>query len=148
MPSIPGSFNGGIPPNIVWDENNPPPKYSCSNGITHAPGCDGRCPDPGYMKEYDVEMINEQREWLRVGMHPNEIVIGSPPFDLELRPTILADFLHEKGVIDSEEFNEYFVRARAERMKKIRLENQEQAKRMKFGLPPKPQMFGPGGQPL
>jgi hypothetical protein len=149
MPSVPGSFNGGIPPNIVWDADNPPIKHSCSDGLMHAPGCDGACADGEPMKEYEVDLLNEHREWGRVGMNPAMITSTSTPFDFEARLSALSEFLVEKGVIeDIEELNEFYARLRIERMRDLRIANQEAVKRQRLGLPGKPQIFGPGGEIL
>lgn len=148
MPSVPGSFNGGIPPNIVWDEDNPPIAHSCSGGLMHAPDCDGSCADGEPLKEYEVDLLNEHREWGRVGMNPGMITISSTSFDLEVRVGGLSEFLVEKGIIDVEELNEFYIRMRIDRMRELRLANQDAVKRARLGLPGKPQIFGPGGNPL
>lgn len=148
MANIPGSYNGGVPPNIVWDPENPPIKNSCSNTNMHVTGCDGTCERDGFMTETEVAHLNESREWGRVGMNPGMIMVPSTPFDFEMRINALVDALVEADVLDMEELNDRYLQTRVRRMQKLRLDNEEAAKRAKFGLPGKPPILGPDGQPL
>lgn len=148
MPKIPGTFgsNGGVPPNIEWDPGNPPVKHACSNGDMHARGCDGSCEAAGFMKEHEVLLVNEYREWARIGMGTGQVT-GDNPFDIQIKVAALTEFLHEKGLLDIDELNEFFVRFKVDKMSKIRQENQEQVKRARLGLGPSG-LIGPNGQPL
>lgn len=149
MASIPGSFNGGIPPNVVWDENNPPIKHSCSdNPLVHIPDCKGDCEDGDAMGEHEVELLNEHLEWSRIGMNPQLIGTVLTPFDMDLRISVLSTFLADQGIIDLDELNVVLTRSRVERMKKLREDNQEAVRRMRLGMPPKPPLLGPTGEPL
>jgi len=147
MPNIPGSFNGGVPPNIVWDEDNPPIKYACSQNVLHGPGCDGSCGADGFMTEAQVRMENETREWQRVGMNPDGIGTRITPWNMDVKINAVVEFLNEKGIIDITELNDYFLTVKVNMMQQIREMNQEAAKRAKLGLPPKG-LLGPDGLPI
>lgn len=148
MPQIPGMFNGGVPPNLVWDEDNPPMRNGCNGEVSnhHEQGCDGSC-ERTPLTELEVNLTNEHREWARVGMRTEQI-----PHDLFRIENQINAIIQVVGRMLGEggeaELNEAYQEECLKQMRGIRLAYQEQVKRVKFGLLPKPGVLGPDGKPI
>ena len=147
MNRVPGMFNGGIPPNLVWDENDPLPKNKCSGSTLHLPDCNGSCGVDGFYTEGQVNFENEIREWARAGMNPDGLGTTVTMWDIEVKFNALLKYLDEAGVIVMDGLNEVYLEMKTESMRHVRMANQEAAKRMKLGLPPRG-LLGPDGQPI
>lgn len=148
MPRVPGMFNGGVPPNLVWDEDNPPVRNGCTGeiGEHHTDDCDGSC-EKIPLSQLEVELTNEHREWARLGMHTNNISHDLFRMDNQIGALIqvVGRMLGEGG---EQELNEAFQLECLKQMRGIRFTYQEQAKRSKLGLPPKRSVLGPDGNPF
>lgn len=144
MAKIPGTTNGGVPPNIPWDPLDPPYINGCNNMVQiHAPECDGSC-EKTACTELDVEIINEQRNWNRLGMSTDNI--QSDTFRLSIQVQTLMTLM--EGLCGADVVKELYQRTRVDEMTNLRLSIQEQVQRARFGLTPKPGILGPDGNPL
>lgn len=140
MPRIPGSFNGGIPPNLKWEDH--PTKNACSDQVEiHAPNCDGKC-EQTPITFSEMELLNEYREWGRVGMNPESIKTATDLLQMDLAMKALIAVLD----VDVHALDEKFREIKLETLRGLRLANQEDAKRQMLGLGPK--IIGPDGKPL
>lgn len=148
-----------IPPDIEWDEDDPPFIHSCSRHVEHAGFCDGSC-EGEYATESMVNLINEHLAWQRLGMVPMGVPMamrGAPIngllveiWDLETRYMVLQDWVEEQGITE-EELNERFRIKKFERMQTVRKQNEETLRKRqiadKFGIVEK-QVLGPDGNPI
>jgi len=143
MPRIPGTHNGGIPANLVWDENNPPVKCDgCGMVGIHTPDCDGKHTTSS-LRQTECEMINKRREWARLGMSTD--FIARDLFKMGNQIQALINILGT--LVDPDELNDEYRRCCVAEMRRIRLANQDEIKRANLGIPPK-SILGPDGQPL
>lgn len=144
MPRIPGTQNGGIPANIVWNPDNPPLKCDgCGLVTIHAPDCDGKFTKTPLV-ESEVELLNEHREWARLGM--NTAMVTRDLFKMGNQIQALVNVINEltgdEGIL-----NEEYRNCTINEMRRIRLANEEEVKRANLGLPPR-SILGPDGSPL
>lgn len=115
-----------VPPDIVFDPNNPLTVNSCSgHPDEHAPGCDGFC-TKNVVDELDIRIENEKRAWARLGM----VTQGYESYDLRQDAQIHAiiSVLQNKLGISDEEFNEAFKLSMLVLMQRVRHDNEENAK--------------------
>lgn len=144
MPRIPGSFNGGVPPNIVWDPLNPPHRNGC-NGMVgiHARECNGTCEPGGVCSELEVDLMNEHREWERIGMRTENVARDLFKMGVQIQAIInVLRTLVPEGTLEAE-FQECLLRE----MQEIRGAAGEMVKRARLGLAPKG-LLGPDGKPM
>lgn len=143
MPRIPGTNNGGIPANLIWDEDNPPLKCDgCGMVGIHGPGCDGKY-TKSPIRETECQLLNENREWARLGMSTN--MVTRDLFKMGNQITAIVNML--STLVDKDELNDEYRRCTVAEMQRIRLANQDEIKRTNLGLPQKT-ILGPDGQPL
>lgn len=143
MPKIPGSFNGGIPGNLVWNPLNPPVKNGCCDMVTvHDPSCDGNC-EKTPIRETECELINENREWARLGIDTN--FIRRDLFKMGNQINALINIITR--TVDKDELNDEYRRCMVDEMQRIRLAHQDEIKRANLGIPPQG-ILGPDGKPL
>lgn len=143
MPRVPAMNNGGIPANLVWDELNPPLKCDgCGMVTVHGPGCDGNF-TKSPMRETECELINENREWARLGLSTNMVTRDAFKMGNQIRALINM----VSTLVDRDELNDEYRRCMVAEMQRIRSANEEQIKRVNLGLPPQG-LLGPDGQPL
>lgn len=156
-----GNSNPGIPPDIEWNEDDPPVIYSCSEHITHADNCDGSCAPIENVTESVVNVLNEARAWARVGMSFHGVPTSLPDgafdgikvniFDEKLHNLTLQKVLIEAGLTTDEDIDELYRELKYNVMKEMRESHEENVKRLKLrqnmALPEK-RLLGPDGQPL
>lgn len=143
MSRVPGTNNGGIPPNLIWDELNPPLKCDgCGMVGIHTPDCDGKF-TKSPIRETECELLNENREWARLGINTN--FVARDLFKMGNQITALINML--TTIIDKDELNDEYRRCMVAEMQKIRLANEEEIKRARIGLAPKG-ILGPNGELL
>ena len=151
----------GVPPDLIWDESDPPILFECSGYTEHAPFCNGTCPR-SVAKESQVELINESFAWNRAGMSflgiPNAYAqhipirgINIELFDLEMKVQMLKSLIIEFLDIDEEEVEERFRHAKLEIMRGIRDREEDNIRRSRvqqmLQVPQNP-IIGPDGRPL
>lgn len=170
LPKIPGMMmhNGNsdfVPPDLVWDENDPPKIFPCSQHITHSPRCDGKCCiEPMTIDtELQVDLLNEARAYARAGMsfkgvpeaYANSIPIPGMQvelFDMLIWLQTLAEVVAEAGLIGKDDLNEKFRANKLVIMREQRDRHEAQVRKSaianKFGIVEKPPLLGPDGTPL
>jgi hypothetical protein len=148
-----------VPDDLVWDEDNPPVVYECSQDITHEMGCNGNC-NSTVLNEEQVELMNEARAWARAGMSFYGIptaYAGQIPvrginvelFDLECKLQVFRELLIESLGIDEEEVESRFRRFKFQAMRHIREVNEAAVRRARMEqFIPKKQILGPDGGPI
>lgn len=142
MPRVPGKFNGGIPPNLVWDENNPPMKNECSGlAQIHSDECDGSC-EKTPCTELEVDLMNEHRNWARLGMNTGNVI--QDLFRMNNQIEAIVESLKE--LIPRETLDDTFKKVMLKNMRGIREANEEEIRRSRIGV--RKQLFGPNGEPL
>ena len=157
--------NQNVPPDIVWDENNPPFIYSCSGTTEHDTRCNGECGGE-YYTENEVKLTNLAREFARNKMVPYGIIkayamAGVPPtqgmqvdpFDVLLWMETLLEVLSEAGVIDRAEvevrWQERKISAMEGILETIAPQLKQQRANQALGIvTPDNRLLGPNGQPL
>src|ERR1700756_4209738 len=113
MRMVPMPANGNaeveVPPDLVWDENNPPFIHKCSQHTEHNPKCDGNC-EGHFFDESEVKLGNEARAWARAGMNFHGVPFGLPfpgitveLFDLELKFELLQQIVLDHEMITWDE---------------------------------------------
>lgn len=156
-----GSGLPNVPPDIEWNEDDPPVVFNCSNHIEHDARCNGEC---GWFipNESQVDLMNEARAWARVGMNFFGIptaYAGTIPvngihvelFDLECKFQVLREMVIELAGIDEEELEERFRKFKLTAMRNIREQNeaavrsQRAAEMLRIAKKP---LLGPDGNPL
>lgn len=147
MPRVPGMFNGGVPAPIKWDPNNPPVQNGCSGLVElHAPDCDGSC-EKTSVTELMVQMMNEYREWGKLGLDPTRI-IGRDTHKMGNQLQALINIVKGLGVTQVE-LDDEFMRCTIKELQTVRLQHEDEFKRMRLGLSPKgPGVLGPDGKPI
>jgi hypothetical protein len=147
MPKVPGIYNGGTPPPIQWDPLNPPLQNGCTGMVElHTPDCDGSC-EKTPLTELMVQMMNEYREWGKLGLDPQK-VIGRDTRKMGNQIQTLINTLKTMG-ITQEQLDDEFMRCTINELQTIRLQHEDEFKRMRLGLHPKgPSVLGPDGRPI
>jgi hypothetical protein len=160
MSSQNGNSVPGIPPDIEWNEDNPPVIYECSQHVEHHPACGGDC-DGEVASEATVKLLNEARAWARIPMSFHGVPTCFPDgafdgvkvniFDEKLRNMALQKVLIDAGLTTQEEVDEIYLELKFDTLYNIRTEYQEAVKRQKMqetlALPDK-RLYGPNGQIL
>jgi hypothetical protein len=162
----PSELNGnnnpvGIPPDIVWDSENPPVAFACSQHTEHHPKCDGTC-ESMVLDESMVRGMNIAREYARNGMSFKGVVEGYDGmiphsgmrvelFDLECEVKLLKQLLMELTGLSLEEYDVQFRELRSDVMEGVLEATLPGLKRARaeqaLGIVPK-KILGPDGSPL
>lgn len=150
----------GIPADLVWDAENPPIIYECTQDIEHAPDCDGTC-EGMVVSESMVNLINEGRAYGRaqmsfLGVPQSMSMLGIPGVNVEIldlfvRVNILQDILIENFDVSKEEIDERFRVAKFNKLNEIRtaIEPTLREKRLEQQLGvAKKSILGPDGKPI
>lgn len=162
-PKVPGMRNGNssqyVPPDIKWDENDPPVIFACSQHTEHHPQCERNC-ERMMTTEALVNLLNEARAWARIEMVPLGLPksLANGPFngvnidilDTDITATVLKEIILEKfDDIDEEDINERFRIAKYNKLHAIRetIEPDIKQARLKAQLGVNP-IIGPDGRPL
>jgi hypothetical protein len=141
----------GIPPNLEWDENNPPIIFPCSDHIEHMPNCNGECGEGAALTEYGVLLSNEAKDWARVGLAPDGVAVNS--LDSKMQIDAVQQLLVEAGILDKDEIDELYRKLKYEVLHNMRQELEPQIREAKtaamLGVNPKgPRLLGPHGEQL
>lgn len=146
MSKVPGTFrnNGGrnVPPNINWDPDEPIYLHSCSGFLVHLNDCDGNCERGKQLSELEVKLVNENREWARIGMSTDNV--GHDIFTINAQVRSLIRLLEKKGIFSRDEIDIMFQECMLEELISIRMKNQDAVKRASLGIP-SPGIILPGG---
>ena len=149
----------GIPPDMVWDEDNPPYIHMCSQYIEHLDGCDGSC-EGMFTTENQVKIINESRAWARLGQVFHGIpspMSGMVPgisveiFDQNCRMQAIEELIVESSWVNREEIDDRHRRIKYEIMHELRMGFEEDLKKQQAQAivrPTKPPIIGPHGEIL
>jgi len=139
----------GIPPNIEWDEDNPPVVYTCSADLKHDPNCDGTC-DEIKLAHYETLLSNEAKEWARVGLDPEGIAANS--LDAAMQVNAIRELLVEAGVLNQEDVDERYRKLKLTILQDMRSQLEPQIREAKtaamLGVRPGPTLLGPHGEIL
>lgn len=151
-----------VPDDVIWDENDPPQLFNCTNLQHHNPDCDGNCGYLEFVTENMVNLINEGLAWARAGMNWRGIPaiyggkIPIPGYPVELIDIlvwceILRDKVIELTGSDKLEFDDEFAKAKYEKLHEMRMDAEEGVRRQRiadrFGVVKQP-LLGPDGNPL
>lgn len=162
IPGIPGNGNADmeIPPDLVWDEDNPPIIFPCSQHTEHHPMCPGNDPSITLDSELQVELLNEARAWARIGMNfrgvPTSLAHLTPGIQVELVDImcwfeVMRDIVIEMSDIELFEFEEKFRERKLLTLRTIREQNEANIKKQRlvnqFGIVEK-KVLGPDGRPI
>lgn len=131
-------------PELVYDENNPFYVNSCSRHVEkHLRACDGNC-ERDALSENEIALVNEERAWLKAGMHPQGI--GIDVIEMRIQLNVIM------SLYTLDDWHELYVKARLDFFKTIRLENEDQVRQeqlqQKFHIPGKAPLLGPDGRPI
>ena len=145
MARVPGTFNGGVPPNLKWDPLNPPLKCdNCGMVDVHLDHCDGTA-TKSPITESECELLNEHREWARLGISTATVTrdLFKMGNQLQALINVLKDLIEDGDHV----LNEAYRQQTINEMRRIRLANEDEIKRRNLGLPAKG-VLGPDGNPL
>lgn len=159
--AVNGDAHPGIPEDLVWDDENPPEVFNCSNHLYHERGCDGTC---GLMDltESKVALINEGLAYARAGMEWRglpAIFAGKMPINgmqVELTDVLmwletLKKTVCELAGISEDEFDEMFRANKIEMLRSVREANEERLRKSRLksqlGVVENP-LLGPDGFPI
>ena len=151
--------NMQVPPDIVWDEDDPPEIFNCSQHIEHQPMCNGNCGSHHVVSEKQVALMNEARAWARLEMPFNGVPFGTPfpgipveLVDLLCWLETTKDVLYEAGIVEEFEFEEKYRARKLELMTSIRTTHEDRIKKQRvqasLGIPDRPPLLGPDGRPF
>jgi hypothetical protein len=151
--------NMQIPPDVIWDENDPPRIYDCSQHTEHQPTCDGNCESRLVVSEKQAELMNEARAWARLEMPFNGVPFGLPfpgipveVVDLLCWLEVTKEQLYEAGIVEEFEFEEKYRDKKLELLRTIRSQHEDRIKRQRvassLGIIERPPLLGPDGQPI
>lgn len=154
-----GATNPAIPPDLEWDEDNPPEIFPCSQHTEHAPGCPGTEDAIQLDSESQVRLINEARAWARVGMNFTGVPAGFPAtgipvelVDLLVWAQVVREIVIELAGITEFEYEEKFREAKFELLNSIRVRHEDEVKKRRvadqLGIVQRPPLLGPDGQPI
>lgn len=165
IPQMRGS-NGAsdpiIPDDLVWDAENPPHIFSCSQDVNHHPQCNGSCEEVQLDSELQVDLLNIARAFARLGMSflgvPVSIqnAIPVPGVSVELLDLLcwneaIKEILQEQFGVEEFEFQERFRKVKYSILKSVYDQHARQIKEQRtrdmLGIN-KPPLLGPNGQPL
>lgn len=155
-----GNSDPSIPPDLVWDENDPPIVFSCSQHTEHAPRCDGSC-EAKVCDESLVNLLNEARAYARAGMSFNGIpaaMSGGPwsglnveIYDLEVRTLLLQNIIQEQFGISDDDINRQFRELKYKLLHDVRIAVEPDIKRARLEAQvgvQKSRIVGPHGELL
>lgn len=165
---VPGTFNGDsmnpdIPPDLVWDEDNPPRIFPCSQHTEHQRGCPATEDPIELDSELQVNLLNEGRAWARAGMSFKGIpeayqgAIPIPGINVELVDLLMwleavKEVVTEVAGITEFEFQEKFREKKLAFLQIIREANEQRIKKQRvantLGIIENPGLLGPDGRPL
>jgi len=154
--------NPNVPPNLEWDEDNPPFVYECSEYTEHRPECNGEC-EGRFWVESEVKLSNLAKEYARNQMSYAGVIEayravpilpgGFPvdPFYHEMWLESLQDILIDKGLVTRDELNELWRQKMITRMETVLGTVLPQLKEARtkaaLGIQDK-KIIGPGGYPI
>src|SRR6266403_135998 len=129
--SVPNGNSPQVPDDIVWDEENPPVLFNCSNMIFHNADCNRQCGEIE-VTETRVKLINEGLAWSRAGMNWHGVprsyagVIPVVGLSVELTDVLIwLELLRNKMIeltgSSIEEFDEEFANKKLEKLREIRM---------------------------
>lgn len=157
-----GNSPTNIPDDIVWDADDPPIVYACTQYTLHNSECDGDC-DYQVATEALVKMMNEGFAFRRAGMSYRGVVAaysgvipvsGIPVevFDILLMVEVLRDIVVEHLDISVDELHEAFREHKFNFMSNVREQAEEQIRKTRIqrhlGIQDRPTLFGPDGEPI
>lgn len=167
IPGMRESSNGEmgmeIPPDLVWDEDDPPYIYPCSQHSEHHPMCPGNEDAIQLDSESQVEILNEGRRWARAGMAFNGIPAayqGKIPItgiavelvDLLMWLDVVKDMVIELSGSTPFEFEERYRDYKIKFLREIREANEDKIKKARvansIGVVERPPLLGPDGNPI
>lgn len=158
-----GNSLQGVPRDLIWNEDDPPVIYPCSQDIKHLPNCSGEEDGIQLDSELQVRILNEGRTWARAGMSFQGIpaaysgVIPKPGIGVELVDLlcwleVIKEQIVELTGMSEFEFEEKFRERKLEFLQTIRDANEANIRRNRIraslGVKNKPPLLGPGGEPL
>lgn len=167
MTGVPPTFGNGsgkpqVPPDLVWDDDNPPKIFPCSLDTQHEKGCRGQEQSIVLESRLQVEVLNEGRAWARAGMNFQGVpaayqgVIPVTGINVELVDMLMwleamKELLLEISDISEFDIQERFRAKKLEFLQAIRNANEEKVKsqriRNQIGLAQKG-IIGPDGRRL
>lgn len=162
MPSNGNTLNN-VPDDLIWDEDNHPVIFPCSQHTEHHPQCPGTEEPIELDSESQVKLLNEARAYARAGMsflgipsaYANAIPV--PGIQVELVDVLMwletmKELLGELVGISEAELNERFRENKLALLQHIREQNEENVRKQKvansLGIVEKPSLLGPDGSPL
>lgn len=167
VPGMREMSNGGmgmeIPPDLVWDEDDPPYIYPCSQHTEHHPMCPGNEPPIQLDSELQVEALNEGRRWARAGMSFEGVPAayqGKVPIpgiavelvDILMWLDVIKDVVIEMSTMTPFEFEEKFREYKIGFLRGIREANEDKVKKRRvansLGIVNRPPLLGPDGNPI
>jgi hypothetical protein len=140
-PTLTGVRDLPAPPDLEWNEENPPTVHSCSgNDGEHTPDCDGNC-DELPLDELDVLLNNEMHAWQRAGMNPgmipHDVLHMSTQIDTMIKMLITSPEL-------SKQYNDIFRTIMLDKFRRFRENNEAGFRKARLaaelgvGQPPHP----------
>lgn len=156
-----GNAPTNIPADVVWDENNPPVIYACSQYTEHDPACEGDC-ESQVATENLVKLMNEGFAYRRAGMSYYGIVAsysmipvsGIPVevFDVMMLVEVLRDHIVETTDITEDELHEKFRIHKYEFLHNVREASEARVRKQRaanaLGIVEGPGLLGPDGNPI
>lgn len=150
-----------VPPDLVWDEDNPPIIFGCTQHTEHHPQCPqgSECPPIQLDSESQVDLLNEARAWNRAGMNYHGLPFGFPGqgipveiLDLLIWVEAMKDVVIELSGISEFEFEEKFRERKLGLLQQVRGKHEDRVRRQRvassIGIVEKPPLLGPDGRPL
>jgi hypothetical protein len=155
-----GNSDPRIPPDIGWNENDPPAIFTCSQHVEHSVNCDGSC-ESEVITESQVKLLNEARAWARIPMSFEGVPTCFPDgafdgvkvdiFSEKIHVSALQKVIIDAGLATQDEIDEVYQTMKTEVMQTIRTEYEDWVRRQtlqqKMALPDK-RLLGPDGQVL
>lgn len=152
-----------IPDDLVWDEDNPPKVYPCSQDVIHHPQCDGSDELTALDSESQVNLMNEGRAWARANMsfvgipaaYQNTIPV--PGIKIELLDMMIwlqamKEVVAELSGMSEFDFDEKFREHKIAFLREVREANEANVRRQRvadrLGVVQRPGLLGPHGEPL
>lgn len=165
MNRVPGMHGNGhgenpnVPPDIAWDDDDPPMIYACSQHTEHNSNCDGECESHILTSELQAKLMNEARAWARQNMVFTGVPVNVPFPGIQVELVDLLCWLEatKQVLIDNdlvEEFKleESYRERKLNLLQTIRERSEERIRKQRvvdsLGIVQKPGLLGPNGQPL
>lgn len=151
-----------VPDDLVWDEDNPPIIYPCSQHTEHHPfECPGpdKCPPIQLDSESQVMLLNEGRAWSRAGMNWHGIPMNFPGngipveiVDLLIYIEVMKPMLLQLTDTTEFELEEAFREKKLKMLTTIRGRHEDRVRKQRvantLGIVEKPPLLGPDGRPI